>query len=629
MELNAEMIVDGRVPSAPRISPDGRRVAFVVVPASRVGERVSGEIHVVPTDGSAPARRVVSGGAEHHSLGFSYGGEWLYFLSDRDRRGVFQLYRLPLTRPGEAEALTDRAPGLEGFAPLPGDRAVGLLDKDGPTEEDERRRREGDDARVVGERWSCTRLRLLNLDSGEIRNVDLGERHVAEVAPEPAGERLAVITWPTPELDNFGRNNGLHVVDVASGEARSVCGLGSGGYSPVWAGGRVLFLSGLTGTTIHGVGPDETEPTPKPLAGGAASCPEQLVGRGDGRPLAVLAEGLDTTLEEAKPDGDHNRLSRHPGSLQSVSASTDGRVISALRGTPETPSEVWSGPPAGPLVRITDSRPALEEVAWGAQERLSWVAPDGLEIDGLLVLPPGKERRDGPFPLVTIAHGGPYARYADSFHLHWCLSGRWLAAGGYAVLLPNPRGGQGRGRGFATRLDGNVGVGDYPDVEAGIDALVSEGVADPDRLGIGGWSHGGFLAAWAVGQTDRFKAAIMGAGMSDLGSLIAEHDFWHETAVEVGHTGWEGPGPHRHDELSPASYAHRIKTPVLILHGEKDTRVPLNQASYFAKGLSEHGCPHEFVVYPREGHAIEERGHQLDVLRRTRTWFDRWLGPEA
>jgi len=230
-------------------------------------------------------------------------------------------------------------------------------------------------------------------------------------------------------------------------------------------------------------------------------------------------------------------------------------------------------------------------------------------MDGLLVLPPGWERRDGPFPLVTVAHGGPYGRYADSFHLHWCLSGRWLAAGGYAVLLPNRRGGQGHGREFATRIEGNLGVGDYPDVEAGIDMLVREGVADPDRLGIGGWSHGGFLAAWAVGQTDRFKAAVMGAGISDFGALVAEHDFWHETAVEVGHTGWEGPGPHRHDELSPASYAHRARTPILILHGEKDTRVPLSQASYFAKGLSEHGCPHEFVVYPREGH--DGRGGQV------------------
>ena len=134
------------------------------------------------------------------------------------------------------------------------------------------------------------------------------------------------------------------------------------------------------------------------------------------------------------------------------------------------------------------------------------------------------------------------------------------------------------------------------------------------------------MTAWAVGQTDRFKAGVMGAGVSDWGMMVATSDLPHFEADLGGSTGWEGPGPHRHDALSPISFAHRVTTPVLILHGEADERVPLGQAEYFARALREHGVAHEYVVYPREPHGVRERAHQLDLLRRTRSWFDRWIG---
>jgi dipeptidyl aminopeptidase/acylaminoacyl peptidase len=140
---------------------------------------------------------------------------------------------------------------------------------------------------------------------------------------------------------------------------------------------------------------------------------------------------------------------------------------------------------------------------------LSYEASDGLALDGLLILPAGRSHKDGPFPLVTLVHGGPYDRHADRLMLGWHPWGQWLATAGYAVFLPNPRGGQGHGHDFAVRVAGAVGLDEWTDICAGIDLLIADGVADPDRLGIGGWSHGGFMAAWAVGQTDRFKAAVM------------------------------------------------------------------------------------------------------------------------
>jgi len=169
----------------------------------------------------------------------------------------------------------------------------------------------------------------------------------------------------------------------------------------------------------------------------------------------------------------------------------------------------------------------------GVQERLSYEASDGLALDGLLVLPAGRSHKDGPFPLVTLVHGGPYDRHADRLMLGWHPSGQWLATAGYAVFLPNPRGGQGHGHDFAVRVAGAVGLDEWTDICTGIDLLIADGVANPDRLGIGGWSHGGFMAAWAVGQTDRFKAAVMGAGISDWGMLAATGEVLPPRATQV------------------------------------------------------------------------------------------------
>jgi dipeptidyl aminopeptidase/acylaminoacyl peptidase len=172
---------------------------------------------------------------------------------------------------------------------------------------------------------------------------------------------------------------------------------------------------------------------------------------------------------------------------------------------------------------------------------------------------------------------------------------------------------------------------DWGDIVAGIDRLVAEGVADPDRLGIGGWSQGGFMTAWAVGHdpeggAPRFKAGVMGAGVSDWGMMVAESDMPTFEAGLGGTVGWESVGPHQHDAISPISFAHRAKTPVLILHGANDARVPPSQGRFFAQALRHYGVPNELVLYPREPHGLQERNHQLDCLRRTRAWFDRWIG---
>jgi dipeptidyl aminopeptidase/acylaminoacyl peptidase len=226
---------------------------------------------------------------------------------------------------------------------------------------------------------------------------------------------------------------------------------------------------------------------------------------------------------------------------------------------------------------------------------------------------------------VVLVHGGPYGRWAPGLHLWWADWGQWLATTGYAILMPNPRGGFGHGERFAAAARADVGGADYGDVIAMHDAAVERGIADPQRRGIGGWSQGGFMSAWAITQTRRFKAAIVGAGPTDWGIMAATSDLPSFERTLGGSVPWDGVGPHRHAQLSPLSFARDVTTPALILHGQNDARVPLNQAISFHRALREVGTPTELVVYPREPHGIGERAHQLDLLRRVRAWYDRWL----
>jgi dipeptidyl aminopeptidase/acylaminoacyl peptidase len=637
-QLTAELVVDGRVPRGLALSPDGRWVAFVVAPVGQAGAHPVSEMWVAATDGTGSSRRLTAGEAQETAPGWAADSRVVYFLSDRVERGTAQVHRAGLAD-GVVEAVTSWSGGVSGQFPLSDPDRIVVIAADEPSAEDRRRDQERDDARVWGERVRPDRLRLVDVRTGEVRTpAGLGDRHVVEVAERPGDGLLAVLTWSTPDLDPGLLEPALHLLDPDSGTVRDLGPAAADPSSLVWwpadDGWHLAYLATTPPALVGGRAVlDVAVPVTGPvgehrnLTAGSAWCPAGLVGTGAGPPLALVADGLDTAVHRLDPAGPHFvEVVRTEGLATSLTTNRNGDVIAAVVSTSYQPGNVHAGPLRGPLTRLTDLRPELRGIRWGVQERLAYRASDGLGLDGLLILPAGRSRHDGPFPLVTLVHGGPYDRHADRLELFWDPSGQWLATAGYAVFLPNPRGGKGHGHDFAARAAGAVGLDEWSDIGAGIDLLIADGVADPERLGIGGWSHGGFMAAWAVGQTGRFRAAVMGAGICDWGMLAATGEGGPFESALGGSSGWEGTGPHHHDRLSPISYAARVRTPVLILHGENDTNVPVSQAEFFHRALRRFGVEHEYVVYPRENHAIRERNHQLDVLRRTRAWFDRWLG---
>ena len=634
--LTSALIVDGAVAADPVISPDGRWVAWTTSSAGGPGPRVS-ELWLAPVGQTAAPVRVTGGSVRLPR--WSPDSAWLFYTADEELRRL----RITVDAPAANGETVLRWRGeISGLAPLARGGLVAVVAGDELTDDDERRRAEHDDAMVWSERaqrqhWLWHRLRLLDLASGELSVVaGLAGRHVAGVAQRPDGGPLAVVSWDCPQYEPGVFTSRLHIAGLDDGTVTDLGRLGLESRSPVWwqgtDGWHVAWLEMVPpgeGAAVLdiAVSADGTASAgPENLTAGMTTCPDKLVQVVGGPPVALFADGLDTALYRLDPVGpSFRRVTGWDGRAAALSASDDATAVAVLASTAYAPRDVSAGPPDG-LIRISDTRPELRSIAWGTQERLSWRASDGLELDGMLILPPGLGRADSPFPLVMMIHGGPYARWADELMLSWVSWGQWLAAAGFAVFCPNPRGGQGHGHAFAATVNHAVGQDEWTDILAGIDVLVADGVADPARLGIAGWSHGGFMAAWAVTQTGRFRAAVMGAGIADWAMQVGAGELGRVEADLGGSFGWEGPGPHLHDQLSPISYAAKVTTPVLILHGENDTNIPVGQAMYFHRALTQFGIEHELVTYPRENHSFTERAHQTDVLERTRAWFTRWLG---
>jgi dipeptidyl aminopeptidase/acylaminoacyl peptidase len=569
--LTAELLVDGRAPQTPALAPNGQLLCYVLAPLSRTGDHLDTELWLVDTDSAAAPRRATTDTAAESRPRWSADSGTLFFLSDRADRGNPQVHRLTLTlADGAATAVTDWRSGIVDHVPLADPDLVALLAQDEPTDLDARRARDRDDAIVVGEREPRARLRLLDLRTGQISTPDVfGDRHVVELRQRPDGGPLAVLTQASSDNDYGPRTGQLHLFDTTTGTAVDLGAVEAEARSLAWWPGEDGWHLGYLALTppVLQAGTAVFDLTigrqaMRNRTSGLPMCPTELH-QTDAAPLVVFANGLNTTLARLDPTGP-TPLSQHLGRLDDLTTTPTGEKIAVLTGTRYQPANVHVGPPIGPLRRITDTRPELDGIALGTQQPLAYRAADGLDLDGLLVLPVGKTASDGPFPLVTIVHGGPYAHYADLCQLFWFPSAQWLATAGYAVFLPNPRGGQGHGHQFAASVAGRVGQEEWTDILTGIDLLITAGVADPDRLGIAGGSHGGFMSAWAVGQTDRFRAALALAGVTDWGMLAATGEYGQfEAALGAAPDGPASARIHTTRSVrspSPATFALRCSS---------------------------------------------------------------------
>jgi dipeptidyl aminopeptidase/acylaminoacyl peptidase len=341
------------------------------------------------------------------------------------------------------------------------------------------------------------------------------------------------------------------------------------------------------------------------------------------RILAVVVEGVDQPVYEFAQGARPERVT-HPGSFVSeVSVSRAGNAVAVAEGRRETP-DLWTlgAQPSS----LTVLNPSFQNLEIARQETIRWKAPDGLEIEGVLTYP--VEYKEGTrAPLVVAMHGGPFGVSESTLKGSYYLEQMW-AAQGYAVLQPNFRGSDGYGDAFGQANRGDLGGKDYQDVMAGVEKVIQMGVADPDRMGVMGLSYGGYLTNWIISQTDRFKGAISESGIFN---LITDYSNSEIPSWEVGYLGghyWERDRLQLYVERSPFKYVDRIKTPVLVFHGDDDENTFISNSKEMYQALRALGRTVEFARYPREGHGFEEPNHLLDKAARWVSWFSRHVKGE-
>lgn len=311
-----------------------------------------------------------------------------------------------------------------------------------------------------------------------------------------------------------------------------------------------------------------------------------------------------------------------------LSPTPDLCSFATIHSTSQQPPDVYKGKLVGQGTsalsiewkRLTQLNPIAEETwSWATSQHIRYSSVDGHLVHALFT-PPVNSTGSTPPPLFVDVHGGPSGASCDSWPAGYS---QILASAGYAVLRVNYRGSWGNGAAFADAVMGDVGGKDFQDILFGIDYLIAQGLVNGNRLAIGGWSNGGFLSAWAITQTTRFKAAMVGAGISDWLNMHAQTNIPDADILQLGVDPLEQPDVYR--QHSPLTYASRVRTPTLILHGENDPAVPAAQAYAFYRALYERNVPVEMAIYPREGHELSEWKHVIDADRRLLRWLERYV----
>jgi dipeptidyl aminopeptidase/acylaminoacyl peptidase len=633
-------LVDIRGVSDIEISPEGRVVAFVVSEPADPKKSDKPEtprdtnIWMVPADGSQPARPFIASAKSDTHPRWSPDGRYIAFLSNRgepigeEKEAKNQLY-LIRTDGGEAEQLTRVRGGVEDLAWSRDSQMIAFTVRDAWSEEEEKKRKEGQDQNYADHDYKFARLWVMNLADRKPQQVTKQDLDITGLAWSPDASELALRVSDTPRNDDRYWHAKLVVVRRETGEiVRTLTEQAGEGvkWSP---DGSTLAFEEFTPAGIA------TWLAVVPAAGGTTryllkDCPG-TVRRFEWEPDSkhLIAEVNVRTRDEFfridVAGGEATKLLAETTlSGPEFSLSADGRAIAYEVQAPERPAEVWVCRTGDSPRRVTDLHPQAASWRLGEVKEISWKNPkDGQTIYGVLVTPPDYEAGH-TYPTIVDVHGGPEWAWWSGWLGSWHEWAQLLASHGYVVLLPNPRGSTGQGWQFVEANRDDWGGMDFQDIMSGVDYLVEQKIADPARLGIGGWSYGGFMTSWAVTQTRRFKAAVVGAAVTNLFSFDGTTDI---TPSFLRNYFLNIPFKRRpaYDGHSAMTYLRRCRTPSLVLHGEADERVPVTQGWEFYNGLKMLGVPAEMVTYPREHHGFKERAHQIDLLTRVLAWYDKYL----
>jgi dipeptidyl aminopeptidase/acylaminoacyl peptidase len=637
-EWTPERMMDLKQVGGVQVSPDGKRVVFTVRQAVMDGNKSEylTHIHLVNVDGSDSVQ-LTQGDKSCDQPRWSPDSKSIAFLSARV--GKRNIWLLPV-QGGEAQQLTRSKTDVTSLKWAPNGKLLAFTAMDEPTPEEDKAAKSKNDARVVDENIKMSRLYVTPIEkSGPVKLLSKGPFSVGtEIRGgydwSPDSKTIVFTQVKTPRPDDWPSAD-LSLVDVGTGTVKPLVQTKAAEFSPLFSpdGQSVAYVASDNPATW----------------GGNARVHIIPATGGESRPLAETFDGFGRYSELVGWSADGKRLfctEAHGTLLRLIALPLNGSpdVFSSGAGvfsggvslnatrtmfgfgweTVSGPSEAAVSPVEIVVGRtvshVNDDFLKLPRVK---TDVVHWKSPDGQAVEGLLTYPLGYEKGKR-YPTLLVIHGGPAGVFTQMFA---GSPGPYpvatFATRGYAVLRPNPRGSSGYGMKFRYANYGDWGGGDFKDLMAGVDHVIEQGIADPDRLGVMGWSYGGFMTSWTITQTKRFKVASVGAGVTNLMSFTGTADIPSFLPDYFGGEPWDKPEAYR--THSAMFQVKGVTTPTLIQHGERDLRVPLSQGQELYNALKRQGCTTQMVIYPRTPHGIEEPKLLLDCMNRNVQWFDKYL----
>ena len=596
------------------VSPDGKRVAWA---QHGTGIFTSDVAVAKPT-------RLASGEA----IDWSPDGRRIAFLADPESAGQQALFTIDAGG-GQPKKLTDVkgymaeprwSPDGTKIAFLFTENAVRVAGPMAPVTPE---------SGVVGQKIYYQRIAVVDTKGGTVRQVSPPDLYVYEYDWSPDGSTFAATAAPGPGDNNWYIAK-LYTFEAGTGKANTVYKPDFQIADPRWSpdGKSIAFVGGLmsdegsTGGDVFVIAASGGEP--RNVTPGMSASASGVKWLSDGR--IFVPEGLEGESAFAVVDPATGKLEQlwrgqentsRNGWRTGASLSRDGKTWAVIRHSFAVPPEVWAGAP-GSWRQISSVNSKMHP-EWGEAKSIRWMV-EGRSVQGWLLYPYGYSP-DKKWPLVVWVHGGPAVMEKSSWPA--ASTAGLLAASGYFVLFPNPRGSFGGGEEFTRANVRDFGYGDFRDILDGVDEAVRTLPVDNNRIGITGWSYGGNMSMWAVTQTRRFRAAVSGAGLANWQSYYGQNQIDQWLLPYFGASVYDDPAVYARS--SPITFIKNVKTPTLIVVGDRDAECPAPQSWEFWHALKTLGVETEFVIYPNEGHAFGDSAHQRDVVRRTVEWFDQHL----
>ncbi len=614
---------------APRISPDGARVAYSVSSADWDANRFDSEIWIVgPGIEAYQLTRTDEGSSGSHRWHPS--GRYLAFAASRS--GSRQIYTI---RPdgGEAMQLTDIEGGVGSFAFSEDGMHIAFSATDAESDESKRRAKRYGGYAVEDDSFRMTHLWVIDASAEEgPRRLTEGDFTVGSFRWSPDGARIVFDHRPTPQVNSFPQAD-ISWVDMATGEVHALVTDDGPDSGPSWSpdGAEVLYSTNAGANPYYGNSELAVVPRDggerRVLSAGFDENPNLVEWRDEGVWFTASQRTRRALFLLDPESGEVTERLSEPEMIWSVGFSDDGAAVVVEAASRDSLDELYVGSPDDfDLQRVTNTT-GRQVVDWslGSREVITWTSEDGAEIEGVLYKPDDFDA-SLRHPLVVVIHGGPTGTSRPALISAYVYPVKQWLEKGALVLMPNYRGSAGYGADFRELNVRNLGVGDAWDVMSGVQHLVDQGIVDPERMGSMGWSQGGYISAFLTTNTDMFKAISVGAGISNWMTYYVNTDIHGFTRQYLEGTPWNDPDIYA--KTSPMTNIAKATTPTLIQHGEFDRRVPTPNAYELYQGLQDVGVDTELVIYKGFGHGITKPKERLVATWHNWIWFARHLWGE-